>query len=274
MAIDYERLEKIAHEIRVDIIKEIYHAGSGHPGGSLSATDIVTVLYFNEMDIDPSEPKKPNRDKFVHSKGHEDPVLNAALAAKGFFPKEELTTLRKLGSRLQGHPDMKRVPGVEMSTGSLGQGFSSSVGMALANKIDGRNSRVYTLLGDGELQEGIVWEAAMAAAHYKLDNLTVIVDWNGLQIDGYCDDVMTVAPIDEKFKSFGYNVISIDGHSLPEIVDALKQARETKNMPTAIIARTSKGKGVSFMEHKAGWHGNAQIEEEARNAVTELGGEW
>lgn len=274
MAIDYERFEKIASDIRVDIIRETYFAGSGHPGGSLSAADIMTVLYFNEMNIDPKDPKKPDRDKFVLSKGHAAPVLYAALAERGFFPKEELSSLRKMGSMLQGHPDMKKVPGVEMSTGSLGQGFSSSVGMALANKIDGKQGRVYTLLGDGELQEGIVWEAAMAAAHYKLDNLVAILDWNGLQIDGKNDDVMTVTPVDEKFKSFGFHVINIDGHSLKEIFEALEQAREYKGKPTAIIAKTAKGRGVSFMENNAGWHGKAPNEEEAKKAVAELGGEW
>lgn len=274
MAIDYERLKKIACDIRVDIIKETYHAGSGHPGGSLSAADILTVLYFHEMNIDPANPKKEGRDKFVLSKGHATPVLYATLAHRGFFPKEELATFRKLGSRLQGHPDMKKVPGVEMSTGSLGQGFSASVGMAMANKLDQSTSRVYALLGDGELQEGIIWEAAMASAHYKLDNLTVIIDWNGLQIDGKNDEVMTVTPIDEKFKSFGFHVIDIDGHHMEEIVNALAEARSTKGKPTAIIAKTSKGKGVCFMENNAGWHGKAPNDEEAKNAVTELGGEW
>jgi transketolase len=274
MAVDYEKLEKIAREIRVDIIKETFHAGSGHPGGSLSATDIVTYLYFKEMNIDPADPKKADRDKFVLSKGHAAPVLYAALANKGFFPKEELITLRKLGSRLQGHPDMKKVPGVEMSTGSLGQGFSASVGMAIAGKLDQNPGRVYVLLGDGELQEGLVWEAAMAAAHYKLDNMVVIVDWNGLQIDGKNEDVMTVTPVDEKFKSFGFHVIRIDGHSFGEIEEALAEARKTKGKPTAIVAKTLKGKGVSFMEDNYGWHGKAPNEEEARKAVAELGGEW
>jgi len=274
MAIDYEKLKEIACNIRVDIIKETYHAGSGHPGGSLSAAEILTVLFFNEMNIDPANPKMEGRDKFVLSKGHAGPVLYAALANRGFFPKEELATFRKMGSKLQGHPDMKKVPGVEMSTGSLGQGFSSSVGMAIANKLDQKPARVYALLGDGELQEGIIWEAAMAAAHYKLDNLVAIVDWNGLQIDGKNDEVMTVAPIDEKFKSFGFHVINIDGHNLEEIVNALAAARETKGKPTAIVAKTSKGKGVCFMENQAGWHGKAPNEEEAKSAVTELGGEW
>lgn len=272
--IDYQKLQDVARTIRIDIVKETFHAGSGHPGGSLSAADILTVLYFNEMNIDPKNPKKEDRDKFVLSKGHAAPVLYAALAEKGFFPKEELWSLRKMGSMLQGHPDMKKVPGVEMSTGSLGQGFSASVGMALANKLNDSTARVYTLLGDGELQEGIVWEAAMSAAHYKLDNLTVIVDWNGLQIDGKNDDVMTVSPVDEKFKSFGFHVLKIDGHSFEEIANAFAQARENKGRPTAIIAKTIKGKGASFMEDQAGWHGKAPNEEEARKAVAELGGEW
>lgn len=274
MAIDYERLKKIACDIRVDIIKETYHAGSGHPGGSLSAADIMTVLYFQEMNIDPANPKMEGRDKFVLSKGHATPVLYATLAHRGFFPKEDLITFRKLGSKLQGHPDMKKVPGVEMSTGSLGQGFSAAVGMAMANKLDQSPARVYALLGDGELQEGIIWEAAMASAHYKLDNLTAVIDWNGLQIDGKNDEVMTVTPIDEKFKSFGFHVINIDGHDMGDIVNALAEARETKGKPTAIIAKTSKGKGVCFMENNAGWHGKAPNDDEAKNAVTELGGEW
>ena len=274
MAIDYEKLKKIARDIRVDIIKETFHAGSGHPGGSLSAADILTFLYFQELNIDPANPKKADRDKFVLSKGHASPVLYATLAHRGFFPQEDLVTFRRLGSKLQGHPDMKKVSGVEMSTGSLGQGFSASVGMAIANKLDQNPGRIYALLGDGELQEGIIWEAAMAAAHYKLDNLTAIVDWNGLQIDGKNEDVMTVTPVDEKFKSFGFHVININGHSFKEIEEALAEARETKGKPTAIIAKTVKGKGVSFMENNAGWHGKAPNEEEARKAVAELGGEW
>ena len=274
MTIDYEKLEKIAKDIRVDVIKQTYFAGSGHPGGSLSAADILTVLYFHEMNIDQKELQKIDRDKFVLSKGHAAPVLYAALAERGFFPKEDLVTLRKLGSNLQGHPDMKKVSGVEMSTGSLGQGFSASVGMALANKINGNQCRVYALLGDGELQEGIIWEAAMSAGHYKLDNLVIIVDWNGLQIDGKNDDVMTVSPVDDKFRSFGFHVIKIDGHSLKEISEAFQQARETKGKPTAIIAKTAKGRGVTFMDNIPGWHGKAPNEEEAKKAVSELGGEW
>lgn len=274
MTIDYGHLSKMANEIRIDIIRQTYAAGSGHPGGSLSAADILSVLFFNEMNIDAKDPKKADRDKFVLSKGHAAPVLYAALAEKGFFPKEELLGLRKIGSMLQGHPDMKKVPGVEMSTGSLGQGFSASVGMAIAGKLDGKAGRIYTLLGDGELQEGLVWEAAMAAAHYKLDNLVAILDWNGLQIDGKNDEVMTVTPVDEKFKSFGFHVIRIDGHSLEEIIAALAEARTTKGQPTAIIAKTFKGKGVSFMEDNPGWHGKAPNEGEAKMAIAELGGEW
>lgn len=274
MACNCELLAQKAADIRVDIIREVFSAASGHPGGSLSAADIVTVLYFHEMNIDPDDPKKADRDKFVLSKGHAAPVMYAALAERGFFPKEELTTLRKLGSRLQGHPSMKMLPGVEMSTGSLGQGISVAVGMALANKLDGNAGRIYTLLGDGECQEGLVWEAAMAAAHYKLDNLCAVLDWNGLQIDGKNEDVMTVAPLDEKFRAFGWNVISIDGHDIAQIAEAFAQARSCKQRPTLILAKTHKGHGVSFMEDQAGWHGKAPSEELAKQAVEELGGEW
>lgn len=270
----YPELELMAKNIRMDIIRAVHAAGSGHPGGSLSAADIVTALYFREMNIDPANPKMGQRDKFILSKGHAGPVQYAALAEKGFFPKEDLLTLRKLGSKLQGHPDMKKVPGVEMSTGSLGQGFSVSVGMALANRLDESQGRIYVLLGDGELQEGIVWEAAMAAAHYGLDNLTAIIDWNGLQIDGKNDDVISVSPVDEKFKSFGWNVICIDGHNFDEIINAFNKARNTSGKPTVIVAKTIKGKGVSFMEDIAGWHGKAPSDEEAKKAVEELGGVW
>ena len=271
---DYKQFEDLARTIRVDVIKEVFNAGSGHPGGSLSAADIVTALYFREMNVDPADPDKKDRDKLILSKGHAAPVQYAALAEKGFFPKEELWSLRKLGSRLQGHAKMDLVPGVEMSTGSLGQGFSVSVGMALANKLDSNPGRIYALLGDGELQEGIVWEAAMSAGHYHLDNLCAIVDWNGLQIDGRNDDVMTVRPIDEKFKAFGFNTIMINGHDFSEIFDAFDKARACKGKPTVIIASTHKGHGVSFMEDQAGWHGKAPNEEQARQAVEELGGEW
>ncbi len=271
---DKKYYEDLASKVRVDVIKAIYHAGSGHPGGSLSAADIVTALYFKEMNVDPKDPKKADRDKFILSKGHAGPVQYAALAEKGYFDVSDFMTLRKLGSKFQGHPNMAKVPGIEMSTGSLGQGFSVSVGMALANKMDKNPGRIYTLLGDGELQEGLVWEAAMSAAHYKLDNLVAIVDWNGLQIDGNNDDVMTVKPIDDKFKSFGWNVIIIDGHDFDEIFAAFDAARECKEKPTAIIAKTHKGRGVSFMEDNPGWHGKAPKEDEAKQAVEELGGEW
>lgn len=271
---DKKYFEDLAAGLRVDVIKEIFKAGSGHPGGSLSSADIMMALYFKEMNIDPENPNMPERDKFVLSKGHAAPILYAVLANKGFFPKEELDSLRKLGSTLQGHPNMHKVPGVEMSTGSLGQGFSVSVGMALANKMDKNPGRVYVLLGDGELQEGIVWEAAMAAAHYGLSNMCAIVDNNGLQIDGNNDDVMRVQPIDEKFKAFGWNVQVIDGHDFDQIFQALENARAEKEKPSVIVAKTVKGKGVSFMEDKAGWHGKAPSEEEAQKAVAELGGEW
>lgn len=264
---DYKR---IASRIRMDVIEEVHSAGSGHPGGSLSAADIVTALYFGEMNIDPENPQMKGRDKFVLSKGHAAPVQYAALAERGYFPREELLTLRKLGSRLQGHPNMHKLPGIEMSTGSLGQGFAVCVGMAIANKIDGDPGRIYTLLGDGELQEGLIWEAAMASAHYKLDNLCVIVDWNGLQIDGRNEDVMTVSPVDEKFKAFGFNVITIDGHDFEQIFEAFAKARECKGRPTAIIAKTHKGHGVSFMEDQAGWHGKAPDDEQAKQALDEL----
>ncbi len=271
---DFKQYEEIASQVRISIIRTTHAAGSGHPGGSLSAADLVTALYFKEMNIDPKNPRMDGRDKFVLSKGHAGPVQYAALAERGYFPKEELLTLRKLGSNLQGHPNRDKVPGVEMSTGSLGQGFSVCVGMALANRLNGDPGRVYTLLGDGELQEGLVWEAAMSAGHYKLDNLCAIVDWNGLQIDGENDKVMTVRPIDEKFKAFGFNVIVIDGHNFQEIFAAFDSARACKDKPTAIIAKTHKGKGVSFMEDNPGWHGKAPKTEEAKQAVEELGGEW
>lgn len=270
---DIKALEKTAAQVRVGIVKAIHNAGSGHPGGSLSAADIVTALYFDEMNVDANDPKMKGRDKFILSKGHAGPVQYSALALKGYFPMEDFMTLRKLGSKFQGHPDMNKVPGIEMSTGSLGQGFSAAGGMALANKLDNDPGRVYVLLGDGELQEGIIWEAAMSAAHYKLDNLVGILDYNGLQIDGRNEDVMTVAPVADKFKAFGWNVIQIDGHDFSQILDAFKQARECKGRPTMIIAKTVKGKGVSFMEDNAGWHGKAPNEDETRQAVAELGGE-
>jgi len=269
---DIKSLEEKALLVRQDIIREVYHAGSGHPGGSLSCSDILTALYFNEMNIDPKNPEMKNRDRFVLSKGHAAPALYAVLAERGYFAKEELVSLRKLGHMLQGHPSLK-VPGVEFATGSLGQGVSNAVGFALAGKLDKSSARVYSVLGDGELQEGMVWEAAMSAGHYHLDNLCIFVDHNGLQIDGKNDDVMTVNPIDEKFKAFGWNVICIDGYDMNQIVKALADARAFGGKPTAIIAETHKGRGVSFMEDQAGWHGKAPGEEQAMQAMAELGGE-
>ncbi|MBR2779450.1 MAG: transketolase [Firmicutes bacterium] len=274
MATDFEMLKEKARDVRIDIIRQVHAAASGHPGGSLSAADLVTYLFFQEMNIDPADPDRKIRDRFVLSKGHAAPALYAVLAERGFFPKEELLNLRKIGSMLQGHPDKKKVPGVDMSTGSLGQGISAAVGMALADKIDGTGSRVYALLGDGEIQEGLVWEAAMSAAHYKLDNLTAIVDWNGLQIDGPNDEVMKVTPIDEKFAAFGWDVQMIDGHDLEQIEAALQKARTVEGKPQVIVAKTVKGKGVSFMENEAGWHGKAPNDEQAKQAVEELGGTW
>ena len=271
---DYKQYEEIASRVRVDIVKAVHKAGSGHPGGSLSAADIVTALYFKEMNIDPQNPRMEGRDKFILSKGHAGPVQYAALAERGYFPVEDFMSLRKLGSKFQGHPNRDKVPGIEMSTGSLGQGFGVAAGMAMAGKLDKSEGRVYVLLGDGELQEGLIWEAAMEAGHYGLDNLCAIVDWNGLQIDGNNDDVMTVKPIDEKFAAFGFNVLVIDGHNFEEIFAAFDAARGCKGKPTVIIAKTHKGRGVSFMEDNAGWHGKAPSEEEARQAVAELGGEW
>lgn len=271
---DIKSLEKTAAEIRCGIIKAIHNAGSGHPGGSLSAADIVTALYFDEMNVDPKDPKMKGRDKFILSKGHAGPVQYSALAVKGYYPMEDFMTLRKLGSKFQGHPDMHKVPGIEMSTGSLGQGISAAGGMALANKLDNDPGRIYVLLGDGEIQEGIVWEALMSAAHYKLDNMVAILDHNGLQIDGKNEDVMTVAPVVEKFQAFGWNVIQIDGHDFEQILDAFKQARACKGKPTMIVAETVKGKGVSFMENNAGWHGKAPDEEQTKQALAELGGEF
>lgn len=265
-------LEQIACQIRIHIINMLEKSQSGHPGGSLSSAEILTALYFKEMNIDPTNPKWEDRDRFVLSKGHAAPVLYAALAEKGFFPKEELNNLRKVNSMLQGHPDMKGTPGVDMTTGSLGQGLSAAGGMALAGKIDKKDYRVYSIIGDGESQEGLIWEAAMFAAHYKLDNLTVFLDNNGLQIDGTNDEVMNIEPIDEKFKAFGWNVLKIDGHSIDEIIKAIEEAKNTKGKPTMIIAKTFKGKGVSFMENQVGWHGKAPSYEDACKALTELGG--
>lgn len=266
--------EEIASQIRQHVIRAIYNAKSGHPGGSLSATDILTALFFKEMNIDPENPEKEDRDMFVLSKGHAAPGLYATMGVRGFYPVEDMYSLRKLGSKFQGHPSSYKLPCLEHSTGSLGQGFSAAVGMAIGARLKGLGQRVYTILGDGELQEGLVWEAAMCAAHYKLDNLCAFVDWNGLQIDGANDDVMTVKPIDEKFKAFGWNVLMIDGHNFTEISEALDSARQFKEKPTMIVARTHKGQGVSFMADQAGWHGKAPNEEQARAAIEELGGEW
>ena len=263
-------LAKIANEVRKGIITGVHSAKAGHPGGSLSAADIFTFLYFEEMNVDPKEPKKEDRDRFVLSKGHTAPGLYAALANKGFFPVEDLTSLRKLGSYLQGHPDMKHIPGVDMSSGSLGQGISAAVGMALGAKMDNKDFRVYTLLGDGEIQEGQVWEAAMFAGHRELDNLCVIVDNNGLQIDGNVADVCSPYPIDKKFEAFNFHVINVDAHDFDALRAAFKEARETKGMPTAIIANSIKGKGVSFMEGKADWHGKAPNDEEFAVAMADL----
>ena len=263
-------LQKIANEVRKGIITSVHSAKAGHPGGSLSAADIFTYLYFEEMKVDPKNPHMDERDRFVLSKGHTAPGLYAALALKGYFPVEDLVTLRKLGSYLQGHPDMKLVPGVDMSSGSLGQGVSTAVGMALGAKLMGKDFRVYTLLGDGEIQEGQVWEAAMLAGHRHLDNLVFIVDNNGLQIDGRVEDVCSPYPIDKKFEAFNFHAINVDGHDYDEIRKAFQEARATKGVPTVIIAHTIKGKGVSFMENEASWHGVAPNDEQYEAAMAEL----
>ena len=263
-------LKKTANEIRKGIIEAVHSAKSGHPGGSLSAADIYTYLYFEEMNIDPADPKKADRDRFVLYKGHTAPGYYSALAHRGFFPVEDLKTLRKTGSYLQGHPDMKHIPGVDMSSGSLGQGISAAVGMAISAKLSGDSFRVYTLLGDGEIQEGQVWGASMLAAHRKLDNLVVIVDNNNLQIDGAISDVNSPYPIDKKFEAFNFHVINIDGHDFDAIRAAFKEARETKGCPTAIIAKTIKGKDVSFMENQASWHGAAPNDEQYAVAMADL----
>lgn len=265
-----QMLKERAKEIRKNIVTMIGQAKSGHPGGSLSATEIVTYLYFEELRIDPANPRWDDRDRFILSKGHAAPVLYAALARRGFFPTEELSTLRKIGSHLQGHPDMKKVPGVDMSTGSLGTGFSAATGIAMACKLDKKDNYVYALLGDGELQEGQVWEAAMSAAHYKLDNLIAFLDNNGLQIDGNIDDVLSPNPIDAKFAAFGWQVLVIDGHDFKQIADAVAAAKAEKGRPTMIVAKTVKGKGVSYMENQAGWHGSAPNEEQVAQAMAEL----
>lgn len=270
---NYAELAEKARRIRINALKAIHAAKSGHPGGSLSSADILATLYFGELNIDPKNPKMADRDKFVLSKGHAVPALYAALGERGFYEVNEMMTLRQVGSKFQGHPNMSKVPGIEMSTGSLGQGFSAAVGMAIAGKIDKNPGRVYVLTGDGELQEGIVWEAAMQAAHRKLDNLVAIVDLNGLQIDGKVSDVKCVCPVDEKFRSFGWNVINVDGHNFEELTTAFKEAKSSEGVPTAIIAHTHKGKGVSFMEDNAGWHGKAPSDEELATAIEELGGD-
>ncbi len=264
------QLERMACDVRRGIIDSVYSAGCGHPGGSLSIADILTYLYFEEMNVRPEEPRYAGRDRFVLSKGHTAPALYSVLAHRGFFPVEELKTLRKTDSRLQGHPDMKGVPGVDMSTGSLGLGISAACGMALAGKSAGADYRVYTVLGDGESEEGQVWEAAMFAAHYKLDNLCAVLDWNGLQIDGKITEVMNPTPHDEKFRAFGWHVISIDAHSFPEIEAAFAEAKTVKGNPTVIIARSIKGKGVSYMENACEWHGQAPKEDLYKVAVADL----
>ena len=264
-------LQKTANEVRKGIVTAVHSAKAGHPGGSLSAADLFTYLYFEEMNIDPKEPKKADRDRFVLSKGHTAPGLYSTLAQRGYFPVEDLKTLRHIGSYLQGHPDMKHIPGVDMSSGSLGQGISAAVGMALSGKMDNADYRVYTLLGDGEIQEGQVWEASMFAGHRKLDNLVVIVDNNGLQIDGKIEDVCSPYPIDKKFEAFNFHVINVeDGNDFDQLAAAFKEAKETKGMPTAIIMKTVKGKGVSYMENNAGWHGKAPNDEEYAIAMADL----
>ena len=268
-----ERLElqKIANEVRKSIVASVHAAKAGHPGGSLSAADLYTYLYFEEMNIDPKDPKKADRDRFVLSKGHTAPGLYSVLAHRGYFPVKDLLTLRKLGSYLQGHPDMKHIPGVDMSSGSLGQGISAAVGMALSAKLTNESYKVYTLLGDGEIQEGQVWEAAMFAGHRNLDNLIVIVDNNGLQIDGKIEDVCSPYPIDKKFEAFNFHVINVEnGNDMDQLAAAFAEARTVKGMPTAIVMKTTKGKGVSFMENNAGWHGKAPNDEEFAIAMAEL----
>lgn len=265
-----EALKKIANDIRKGVIESVYNGKSGHPGGSLSCADILTVLYFNQMNLDPKEPLAEGRDRFVLSKGHCSPALYSALAEKGFFDRKLLNDFRNINSNLQGHPDMNKIPGVDMTTGSLGQGLSVSVGMAIASKMESMGCRVYCLMGDGELEEGQVWEAAMAASKNKLDNLCVIVDNNNLQIDGSIKEVAGLTNIDSKFESFGFNVINVNGHDIEELIISFEKAKEVKGMPTAIIAKTIKGKGVSFMENQVGWHGKAPNKEEYEKAIQEL----
>lgn len=265
-----EELKQISNNVRKNIVKMVYTAKSGHPGGSLSCADILTVLYFNQMNINPKDPKAEERDRFVLSKGHCSPALYSVLAQRGYFDESELLTFRKINSNMQGHPDMNKVPGVDMTTGSLGQGLSVANGMALSSKLNKQGFRVYCLLGDGEIEEGQVWEAAMTSSKYKLDNLCVIVDNNNLQIDGNIQDVKGLKNIERKFESFGFKVISIDGNNIEQIIDAFNEAKITKGIPTAIIAKTVKGKGVSFMENIANWHGKAPNEEEYNIAIEEL----
>lgn len=269
---DIKELEEYAKKVRQGIIKSVYNAKSGHPGGSLSIADILTVLYFNQMHVDPQNPNAKERDRLVLSKGHTAPALYSVLALRGYFDLEEVTTLRKIDSRLQGHPDMKKIPGVDATTGSLGQGLSIANGMAIASKLNSEGVRVYCICGDGEIEEGQIWEAAMSSSHYKLDNLCLIVDNNNLQIDGRVDEVMNIYPIDKKFKEFGFEVINVDGHNIEELIRAFDSAKKIKGKPTAIIANTIKGKGVSFMENVAGWHGKAPNYEEYALAMKELGG--
>ena len=263
-------LKSIAANVRLGILEGTHAAASGHPGGSLSIADIITYLYFEEMNVDPSNPQWDGRDRLVLSKGHTAPALYATLAQKGFFDKNEIKNLRQIDSFLQGHPDMKGIPGVDMSTGSLGLGFSAACGMALSAKIDGKAHRVYAIVGDGESQEGQIWEAAMFASHYKLDNLCLVIDWNGLQIDGPVEEVMNPTPYDKKLEAFGFYVISIDGHDFEQIASAFDIAKTQKGKPTAIIAKTIKGKGVSFMENQVGWHGSAPNDEQYEKAVAEI----
>jgi transketolase len=272
MNLSINELKQVANQIRQDVVVMVHAAKSGHPGGSLSAADIMAQLYFNEMKIDPENPNMVDRDRFVLSKGHAAPVVYSALARRGYFDPEELVQLRQTGHMLQGHPNMNYVPGIDMSTGSLGQGISAAVGMALAGKLDNASYRTFALLGDGELNEGLVWEALMSAAHYKLNNLTAIVDYNGLQIDGANEDVMGIKPLDKKFESFGWHVIEVDGHDFEALQNAFAEAKATLDKPSVLIAKTVKGKGVSFMEDQASWHGTAPNQEQLEQAISELGG--
>ena len=268
-----QELNEIARKVRIDALRGIYSVGAGHPGGSFSVTDILVSLYFNVMNIDPENPQMEGRDRLVLSKGHAAPALYATLAHRGYFDPEELLTLRKIGSRLQGHPSMELCPGVEMSTGSLGQGFSVAVGMAIADKLDGRDRRTFVVTGDGELQEGIIWEAALSAAKYGLDKLICVVDWNNLQIDGVVDKVKKVSPIDDKFRAFGWETFVCDGHDMQALLDTYQKAMSVKGKPVCIVAKTQKGHGVSFMEDQAGWHGKAPNDEQMAQAMAELGGD-